>query len=271
MGSHKDSQANVTKPFVEIREVSKTFFPRTGGPVEALASTTLDIAENEFACIVGPSGGGKSTLLNIVAGFILPTSGVVYVGGHQVSWPRASRVMVFQEFALFPWLSVSDNIGFGLDVLGTPRRERDEIVARYLKTVRLTKFAGSYPAELSGGMKQRVAIARALAVDPEALLMDEPFGALDAYTRGSMQRELLRIWEQQRKTVLFVTHSIEEAVFLGDKVIVMAGRPGTVRAVIDVNAARPRDDSDPQVIALRSQIWDLVLDAADEHDDDDQL
>jgi ABC-type nitrate/sulfonate/bicarbonate transport system ATPase subunit len=260
------SLPKMATPFVEIHEVSKTFFPRRGVPVEALSSTTLDIAENEFACIVGPSGGGKSTLLNIVAGFIHPTTGEVRVSGNKVTRPRASRVMVFQEFALFPWLSVADNIGFGLDVLGTPRRERNAIVADHLKTVRLTKFASAYPAELSGGMKQRVAIARALAVNPEALLMDEPFGALDAYTRGSMQRELLRIWEQQRKTVLFVTHSIEEAVFLGDKVIVMAGRPGSVRAVIDIKAARPRDDADPEVIALRSQIRALVLDASDDGD-----
>jgi NitT/TauT family transport system ATP-binding protein len=255
-----------SKPFIEIRNVSKTFFPRTRPPVDALATTTLNISENEFACIVGPSGGGKSTLLNIVAGFVKPTKGEVFVNGNQVTQPRASRVMVFQEFALFPWLSVEDNIGFGLDVLGTPRRERDEIVSNHLKTVRLTKFAKSYPSELSGGMKQRVALARALAVDPEALLMDEPFGALDAYTRNKMQRELLRIWGQRRKTVLFVTHSIEEAVFLGDKVIVMAGRPGTVRAVIDIKASRPRDEADPDVIGLRAQIRELVLDASEDED-----
>jgi NitT/TauT family transport system ATP-binding protein len=175
--------------------------------------------------------------------------------------------MVFQEFALFPWLSVEDNIGFGLDALRTPAKERDEIVANYLKLVRLTKFAKSYPSELSGGMKQRVALARALAVNPEALLMDEPFGALDAYTRNNLQRELLRIWEQQRKTVLFVTHSIEEAVYLADKVIVMAGRPGSVRAVIDIKAARPRDEADPEVIAMRSQIRELVLSASEDEDD----
>ena len=256
-----------SKPFIEIRDVSKTFYPRSGIPVEALARTTLDIAEKEFACIVGPSGGGKSTLLNIVAGFISPSSGEVVVGGNQVTRPRASRVMVFQEFALFPWLSVEDNIGFGLDVLGTSRRERDEIVANHIKKVRLTKFAKSYPSELSGGMKQRVALARALAVNPEALLMDEPFGALDAYTRNKMQYELLRIWDQQRKTVMFVTHSIEEAVFLGDKVIVMAGRPGTVRAVINIKASRPRDEADPEVIALRAQIREFVLDASEDDDE----
>ena len=250
--------------FLEINNVSKTFFPPRGEPIEALASTFLSIAENEFACIVGPSGGGKSTLLNIVAGFVEPTAGFVRVGKEMVEHPTIRRVMVFQEFALFPWLSVADNIGFGLDVRGAPTEKRNEIVGRYLEMVRLTKFAKSYPAELSGGMKQRVAIARALAVDPEVLLMDEPFGALDAYTRRNMQGELLHIWEQQRKTVLFVTHSIEEAVFLGDTVIVMAGRPGAVRAVVKVKAPRPRDDANPDVIALRSHIRSLVLDASEE-------
>lgn len=255
---------DVPPAFLEINDVSKTFYPLRGEPVEALASTFINIAENEFACIVGPSGGGKSTLLNIVAGFIEPTTGYVRVDTETVADPTIRRVMVFQEFALFPWLSVADNIGFGLDVQGVPKRKRKEIVDKYLEMVRLTKFAKSYPSELSGGMKQRVAIARALAVDPEVLLMDEPFGSLDAYTRRNMQGELLRIWEQQRKTVLFVTHSIEEAVFLGDTVIVMAGRPGAVRAVIKVEAARPRDDADPEVIALRTQIRNLVLDASEE-------
>ncbi len=250
--------------FLEIKDVSKTFYPARGEPVEALASTTLSINANEFACIVGPSGGGKSTLLNIVAGFIEPSTGEVHIGRESVAEPSIKRMMVFQEFALFPWLSVADNIGFGLDVQKVRRSIRQEIVDKYLDMVKLKKFARSYPSELSGGMKQRVAIARALAVDPEILLMDEPFGALDAYTRRNMQGELLQIWEKQRKTVLFVTHSIEEAVFLGDKVIVMAGRPGLVRAVIQINAARPRSDSDPEVISLRSQIRDLVLEASEE-------
>jgi NitT/TauT family transport system ATP-binding protein len=254
-------------PFVNIKGVSKIFFPRRGEPVEALSSTTLGVAEKEFACIVGPSGGGKSTLLNIVAGFVQPTTGEVLVGGSLVTRPRASRVMVFQEFALFPWLSVEDNIGFGLDVLGVSTKERNEIVANHLRLVRLTKSAKSYPSELSGGMKQRVALARALAVNPEALLMDEPFGALDAYTRNKLQGELLRIWEQQRKTVLFVTHSIEEAVYLADKVIVMAGRPGSVRAIVEIKAARPRSEADPEVIAMRAHIRELVLSASEDDDD----
>jgi ABC-type nitrate/sulfonate/bicarbonate transport system ATPase subunit len=251
-------------PFIEVRDVSKTFFSRRSGSVPALSSTTLSIAEKEFVCIVGPSGGGKSTLLNIVAGFLDPTSGEVVIGGKRVTRPSSSRVMVFQEFALFPWLTVEDNVGFGLDVADVSNRDRASVVAEHLALVRLSRFAKSYPSELSGGMKQRVALARALAVDPEVLLMDEPFGALDAYTRGNLQGELLRIWEQQRKTVLFVTHSIEDAVYLADKVIVMAGRPGSVRAIIDVKAARPRDESDPEVIALRAQIRELVLNASED-------
>ncbi len=257
------------KPFIDVRGVSKTFFTKRGGAIEALSQTSLAIAEKEFVCIVGPSGGGKSTLLNIVAGFLKPTTGEVLVSGRRVDRPSAGRVMVFQEFALFPWLTVEDNIGFGLAVSenASTRKERDDIVAEHLALVRLTKFAKSYPSELSGGMKQRVALARALAVNPEALLMDEPFGALDAYTRNNLQRELLRIWEQQRKTVLFVTHSIEEAVYLADKVIVMAGRPGSVRAIIDIKADRPRDESDPEVVAMRAHIRELVLSASeDEHD-----
>lgn len=258
---------DATPAFLEIKGVSKTFYPLRGAPVSALASTSLSINANEFACIVGPSGGGKSTLLNIVAGFIEPTTGEVHIGSDTVVEPSIKRMMVFQEFALFPWLSVADNIGFGLDVQGVGRNKRKDIVDKYLDMVKLKKFANGYPSELSGGMKQRVAIARALAVDPEILLMDEPFGALDAYTRRNMQGELLQIWERQRKTVLFVTHSIEEAVFLGDKVIVMAGRPGMVRAVIQINAARPRKDSDPEVIELRSQIRELVLNASSEDDE----
>lgn len=249
--------------FLEMRDISKTFYPARGEPVQALDSTSLDVGKNEFACIVGPSGGGKSTLLNIVAGFIEPTTGYVRVGDELVAEPTIRRVMVFQEFALFPWLSVAENIGFGLDELKVAKARRQEIVDMYLDMVKLKKFANSYPSELSGGMKQRVAIARALAVDPEMLLMDEPFGALDAYTRRNMQAELLRIWEQQRKTVLFVTHSIEEAVFLADTVIVMAGRPGTVRATIKIKVARPRHDADPEIIALRSKIHNLVLDASE--------
>jgi NitT/TauT family transport system ATP-binding protein len=172
--------------------------------------------------------------------------------------------MVFQEFALFPWLTVRDNVSFGLDMQGVVKAARREIAAHYIKLVNLERFAESYPSELSGGMKQRVAIARALAVDPEMLLMDEPFGALDAHTRGLMQGELLRIWERERKTVLFVTHSVEEAVVLADTIVVIAGRPGTARAVLRVDMPRPRDDRDARFVGLKAALKKIVLDCSSE-------
>ena len=240
--------------FIVADGISKTFVTKNRQKVPAIASASLLIERNQFVCIVGPSGGGKSTLLNIVAGFEQPTHGKVLVEGKAVNGPHPSRTMVFQEFALFPWLSVRGNISFGLEMKGVDKAARRERVDHYLELVGLTRSAESYPSELSGGMKQRVAIARALAVEPEVLLMDEPFGALDAYTREIMQEELLRIWERERKTVLFVTHSVEEAVILADTVIVMAGRPGTVRNVIDVDLPRPRKNTDPRFVELKGRI-----------------
>jgi NitT/TauT family transport system ATP-binding protein len=240
--------------FIVADNISKTFVTKNGQRVPAIASASLRIKRNQFVCIVGPSGGGKSTLLNIVAGFEQPTRGRVLVDGKSVEGPHPSRTMVFQEFALFPWMSVRGNISFGLEMKGMDRVELQERVDRYLELVGLTRFAESYPSELSGGMKQRVAIARALAVQPELLLMDEPFGALDAYTREIMQEELLRIWERERKTVLFVTHSVEEAVTLSDTVIVMAGRPGTVRKVIENDLPRPRMNTDQRFVDLKGRI-----------------
>jgi NitT/TauT family transport system ATP-binding protein len=240
--------------FIVADNISKTFVAKNRKRVPAIANASLLIERNEFVCIVGPSGGGKSTLLNIVAGFEQPTRGTVRVDGKAVEGPHPSRTMVFQEFALFPWMSVRGNISFGLEMKGVDKAARQERVGYYLELVGLTRFAESYPSELSGGMKQRVAIARALAVQPEVLLMDEPFGALDAYTREIMQEELLRIWEREPKTVLFVTHSVEEAVTLADTVIVMAGRPGTVRNVIRVNLPRPRRNTDPRFVELKGRI-----------------
>jgi NitT/TauT family transport system ATP-binding protein len=200
--------------FIVAENISKTFVTKNRQKVPAIANASLHIERNEFVCIVGPSGGGKSTLLNIVAGFERPTRGTVQIDGKPVDGPHPSRAMVFQEFALFPWRSVRGNIAFGLEMKGIDKVALRERVDHYLELVGLSRFAESYPSELSGGMKQRVAIARALAVQPEVLLMDEPFGALDAYTREIMQEELLHIWQQERKTVLFVTHSVEEAVML---------------------------------------------------------
>lgn len=240
--------------FIVADNVSKNFITRSRKEVRAIANASLSVERNEFVCIVGPSGGGKSTLLNIVAGFEGTTSGHLLVDGKSVDGPHPSRTMVFQEFALFPWLSVRDNIGFGLEMKGVSKVERRDQVDHYLELVGLGRFADSYPSELSGGMKQRVAIARALAVQPEMLLMDEPFGALDAYTREIMQEELLRIWQKEPKTVLFVTHSVEEAVTLSDTIVVMAGRPGTVRNVVKVNLPRPRRNTDPAFVELKGRI-----------------
>lgn len=240
--------------FIVAESISKTFITKNRQKVNAIANASLMVERNEFVCIVGPSGGGKSTLLNIVAGFEKPTSGRILVDGKTVSGPHTSRTMVFQEFALFPWLSVRGNVAFGLEMKGLEKAAQRKQAEYYLELVGLTRFADSYPSELSGGMKQRVAIARALAVQPEMLLMDEPFGSLDAYTREIMQEELLRIWQKERKTVLFVTHSVEEAVTLSDTIVVMAGRPGTVRNVVKVGIPRPRKNTDPRFVELRGRI-----------------
>lgn len=240
--------------FVVVSDLSKTFISKNQMVIPALTNVSLEMERNEFLCIVGPSGGGKSTLLNIMAGFERPSQGKVLVGGHEVKGPSPSRAMVFQEFALFPWFTVRENIAFGLEMQGMSKPERDEVVSHYLDLVGLRRFAKSFPIELSGGMKQRVAIARALAVNPEMLLMDEPFGGLDSHTRGFMQQELLRIWEKERKTVAFVTHSIDEAITLGDTVAVIAGRPGTIRSRTKVNLARPREEADPDFVRLKVEV-----------------
>lgn len=240
--------------FVVVSDLSKTFISKNQMEIPALTNVSLEMERNEFLCIVGPSGGGKSTLLNIMAGFERPSRGKVLVGGHEVKGPSPSRAMVFQEFALFPWFTVRENIAFGLEMQGMSKPERDEVVWHYLDLVGLRRFANNFPIELSGGMKQRVAIARALAVNPEMLLMDEPFGGLDSHTRGFMQQELLRIWEKERKTVAFVTHSIDEAITLGDTVAVIAGRPGTVRSLTKVSLARPREEADPEFVKLKVEV-----------------
>lgn len=240
--------------FVVAENVSKVFVTKNKKIVPAIASASLSVERNEFVCIVGPSGGGKSTLLNLVAGFEKPTRGRILVNGNRVAGPDPSRAMVFQEFALFPWLSVRGNIAFGLEMKGVDKTARLKQVDHYLELVDLGRFADSYPSELSGGMKQRVAIARALAVQPEMLLMDEPFGALDAYTREIMQEELLGMWQKERKTVLFVTHSVEEAVTLSDTIVVMVGRPGTIKDVIKVDLPRPRRNTDPRFVELKGRI-----------------
>jgi NitT/TauT family transport system ATP-binding protein len=212
-----------------------------GSETPALVDINLRIEEGEFVCLLGPSGCGKSTLLKIIAGLIPATSGRITINGKPVSGPGPERAVVFQDYALFPWMTVRDNVEFGLEARKLPLAERREVSRRLLKVVGLSDFAERFPHQLSGGMKQRVSIARALAVDPSLLLMDEPFGALDAQTRQLLQDELLRIWREYRKTVVFVTHSIEEAIYLSDRIVVMTARPGRVKQIVKVPEARPRD------------------------------
>ena len=242
--------------------VSRTFPGRRGAaPTRALDPTRLAVAENDFITVLGPSGCGKSTLLRIVAGLDRPSAGRVLLDGRDVTGPGADRGMVFQSYTLFPWLTVADNIGFGLQERGVPQPRRREVVTAYVETVGLKGFEGHYPKQLSGGMQQRTAIARALANDPEILLLDEPFGALDNQTRGLMQELLLGIWERERKTVLFVTHDIEEAIFLASRVIVMSARPGRIKADIPVELPHPRHyrmKTTPEFSSLKAQLTEEI-------------
>jgi NitT/TauT family transport system ATP-binding protein len=227
-------------PLIEVRDVTKTFRTRAGEDIVALAPVRLSVRAQEFVCIVGPSGCGKSTLLRIIAGLIAPSAGLAAIAGSAVSGPRRDIGMVFQDPVLLPWRSVRRNVLMPAEVVGIERRRAEDRARHLLGLVRLDGFGEKYPGELSGGMRQRVAIARALMHDPQILLMDEPFGALDAMTREYMNVELLRIWQASGKTVVLVTHSIDEAAFLADRVVVMSPRPGTVREVIPVEVKRPR-------------------------------
>ena len=215
-------------------------FDHNGNSVVALDGITLDVEEGDFVCIVGPSGCGKSTFLNIIAGLEKPDSGEILLNGKPISEPGPDRTMVFQEGALFPWLKVIDNVEFGLKMAGIPKDERRDISKRYLDMMQLTKFADSYTYQLSTGMKQRVAIARALAMDPEILLMDEPFAALDSQTRDLLLVELQLIWERTKKTIIFVTHNISESVILGNKVVIFKNRPSTIKKEVIIDYRRPR-------------------------------
>jgi NitT/TauT family transport system ATP-binding protein len=239
---------------IEVRDVRMTFPGRSGNEaVDVLQDINMDVRTGEFVCIVGPSGCGKTTLLNAIGGFLHPTSGRVIVEGDPVRGPDPRRIFIFQEGGVFPWLTVRDNVGFGL--LRMHKADRDRVVDHYIGMVGLSGFERSYPRELSGGMRQRVEIARALAASPEILYMDEPFGALDYITRFKMRSDLVRIWQAERKTVLFVTHDIDEAVQLADRVIVMGRRPATIRAVVEVDLPRPRDIQSPGYLAARDRIF----------------
>ena len=245
---------------VKIDHVEKIYDGRKGKTV-ALNGVDLDIYENEFICVVGPSGCGKSTLLNIIAGLQEPTSGKVYVDGKEVVGTGTERGVVFQQYALFPWLTVKKNVMFGLKLKGMSDAEAEKIAMKYIKMVQLEDFVDSYPKELSGGMKQRVAIARAYAVQPEVLLMDEPFGALDAQTRTQLQAELVTTWQEEKKTCFFITHDVEEAIILATKVIVMSARPGRIKSIIDINLPYPRTQDlkmTKEFLDLKNEIWGEV-------------
>jgi NitT/TauT family transport system ATP-binding protein len=244
---------------IEIESLSKRF-DAGAGEILALAEVDLRIAEGEFLCLLGPSGCGKSTLLRIVAGLATASAGEVRINGRRVNGPGPDRAVVFQDYALFPWMTVAQNVEFGLEARRVDAARRRQVARDLLQAVGLAPFAEKYPHHLSGGMKQRVSIARALAVEPELLLMDEPFGALDAQTRFVMQQELLRVWRVYRKTVIFVTHSIDEALYLADRVIVMTARPGRIKAELRVTEERPRDIGGAEVSRLRRQALELLSD-----------
>ena len=247
--------ATAIKSSLQVENVGM-IFDRDGQQTSVLEDISLEVGEGEFVCLLGPSGCGKSTLLNIMAGFLSPTRGDVKVGGEIVHGPDPRRIFVFQERGVFPWLTVEGNIGFG--IAGLPRKEREQRIAHYVQMVGLEGFEKSYPSDLSGGMKQRLEVARALAVNPDMLLLDEPFGALDSITRLTMRRELLRIWEAERKTIIFVTHDIDEAVQLADRVVVMSARPAVIQQIVTIDIPHPRDISSPRYLELRDGIFQQI-------------
>jgi NitT/TauT family transport system ATP-binding protein len=255
---------------ISVNGVNKVF--RTPDrEVIALKDINLDINKGEFVCLLGPSGCGKSTLLNAMAGFSLPSSGEIHVDGKKIIAPGPDRGMVFQEYALFPWMTVAQNITFGLEVQGMDKKAIGEKVDQLLETLHLTDFRERFPKDLSGGMRQRVAIARVLAIDSPIMLMDEPFGALDALTRRNLQDELLRIWKAFGKTIVFVTHSIEESIYLADRIVVMTYRPGTIKRDERVTIARPRDPASAEFNELKRELGRLVMEEQQRHAADEML
>ena len=250
-----EKQSKTSRAKVQIRDLAMTFRSDSSS-VEVLRNINLEVFPGEFVCILGPSGCGKSTLLNLVGGFIQPTGGEITIDGERVTGPDRRRIFVFQERGVFPWLTVEGNIAFGLFNLSS--REKETTIRRYVQLVGLSGFEKAYPQELSGGMKQRLEVARALAVNPDVLYLDEPFGALDSITRLLMRSELLRIWEAEKKTILFVTHDIEESVQLADRVVVMTARPAQIRRIVEIDIPHPRDLSSPRYIELRDSIFEEI-------------
>ena len=245
------------KIWVRVSHATKKFATRKG-EVTALEDVNLEIHDGQFVCLLGPSGCGKTTLLRMIGGLDVPTSGTITIDGKMVDGPSPKMTMVFQEYSLYPWRTIAENVGFGLEMNGVPVEERQAEVMKELKLVGLENFADSYPYELSGGMRQRAAVARALATDPAVMLMDEPFGALDAQTRNKMQRELLNIWQKTGKTILFVTHSVDEAVYLADKVVILTPRPGTVHEIDEMTLPRPRDRTSVEFAQIRKNILHII-------------
>lgn len=243
---------------LEVRDLSQSFAREDGSELTVLDHLTFDVQDKEFVCILGSSGCGKTTLLRMIAGLDTARSGSIVLDGEAITGTSPKIGMVFQEYSLFPWRTVIDNIAFGLEMKGMPREERYRIADRFLALVNLSQFRDSYPSELSGGMRQRVAVARALALDPVLLLMDEPFGALDAQTRNMLQQELLQIWEKTKKTVIFITHSVDEAVFLSDRIIVLTPRPGRICRIFPIELPRPRDRTSVEFARVRRDVLDLI-------------
>ena len=241
-----------------IEHLSKQFVKDGEGPVEALVDISVEVMDGEFICILGPSGCGKTTLLRIIAGLDHPTSGSVRIDGAVIDRPNRKLGMIFQDYSLYPWRTVNENIAFGLELQGVVEEERAGIVQKYLALTGLSEFGTSYPYELSGGMRQRIAVVRALAVDPKVLLMDEPFGALDAQTRNKLQYDLLDIWGKTKKTILFVTHSVDEAVFLADRILVLTPRPGRICDVTPVDRPHPRDRTSVEFAQIRRHVLDMI-------------
>jgi len=240
---------------LRMKHVSMVF-DRDGKSVPVLDDIDLEVSDGEFICLVGPSGCGKSTLLNLMGGFLFPTSGAITIDGEAVQGPDPRRILVFQERGVFPWLTVEGNIGFGLSKLS--RAEREERIAHYVQMVRLQGFEHTYPSDLSGGMKQRLQVARALAVNPDILYLDEPFGALDSVTRLIMRGELLRIWQTERRTIIFVTHDIDEAVQLADRVVVLSSRPAKIEDILTIDIPHPRNMSAPRYLELRDDLLSKI-------------
>lgn len=260
--------SEVSTTILAAEHVTKTFTVRRGEPIVAVRDLSLEVAEGEFVCLLGASGCGKTTMLNMFAGFLQPTEGRVLLQGAPITRIEPRCGMVFQSYALFPWRTVQGNVEFGLKMQGVGAAERRRRAARFIEMVHLRGFESHYPAELSGGMQQRVSLARVLAADPVVLLMDEPFAALDAMTRQAMQEELLRIQEASRKTVVFITHSIDEALILADRIVVMSARPGRVKTVLENRLPRPRHVSvqlSGEYAALKAQVWGLVEEEVQGH------